>query len=156
MGWTHSRAIPVFGEDGEILEWFGAARDISERKLHEETRQLLVSELSHRVKNMLAVIRAIAQQTLRQTKEPHEFAASFGGRILSMSRVHGLLSESGWQGADLHDIVRDQLAAHESLADRSVLEWLERGGPPVKSPLKRGFVTTLIEQTAKGEGGTST
>jgi hypothetical protein len=36
------------------------------------------------------------------------------------------------------------------------LEWLERGGPPVKSPLKRGFVTTLIEQTAKGEGGTST
>jgi two-component sensor histidine kinase len=79
-----------------------------------------VSELSHRVKNMLAVIRAIAQQTLRQTNEPPEFAASFGGRILSMSRVHGLLSESGWQGADLHDIVRDQLAAHESLADRSV------------------------------------
>ena len=35
------------------------------------------------------------------------------------------------------------------------LEWRERGGPPVKSPLKRGFGTTLIEQTAKGEGGTS-
>ena len=63
IGWTHSRAIPVFGEDGEILEWFGAARDISERKRHEETQQLLVSELSHRVKNMLAVIQAIAQQT---------------------------------------------------------------------------------------------
>ena len=56
LGWTHSRAIPVFGEDGEILEWFGAARDISERKRHEETQQLLVSELSHRVKNMLAVV----------------------------------------------------------------------------------------------------
>jgi CheY-like chemotaxis protein len=125
IGWTHSRAIPVFGEDGEILEWFGAARDISERKRHEETQQLLVSELSHRVKNMLAVIQAIAQQTLRQTKEPAEFAASFGGRIQSMSRVHGLLSESGWQGADLHDIVRDQLAAQE-------VSRIAVSGPPVR------------------------
>jgi two-component sensor histidine kinase/DNA-binding response OmpR family regulator len=205
LGWTHSRAIPVFGEDGEILEWFGAARDISERKRHEETQQLLVSELSHRVKNMLAVVQAIAQQTLRQAKDPAEFAASFGGRIQSMSRVHELLSESGWQGTDLQDIVRDQLAAHEAsriavsgppvrlepqvalhvalmlheLGTNSVkygalskaegavnvnwtvsdnrlhLEWRERGGPPVKSPLKRGFGTTLIEQTAKGEGGES-
>jgi len=205
MGWTHSRAVPVFGEDGKILEWFGAARDISERKRHEETQQLLVSELSHRVKNMLAVIQAIAQQTLRQTKDPADFAASFGGRIQSMSRVHGLLSESGWQGADLQDIVRDELVAYEvsriavsgppvrlepqlalhvalilhELGTNSVkhgalsnargtvkvawtvsdnrlgLEWRERGGPPVKSPLKRGFGTTLIEQTAKGEGGAS-
>jgi signal transduction histidine kinase/DNA-binding response OmpR family regulator len=206
LGWTHSRAVPVLGEDGEILEWFGAARNISERKRHEETQQLLVSELSHRVKNMLAVIQAIAQQTLRQANDPAEFAASFGGRIQSMSRMHGLLSESGWQGADLHDIVRDQLlAVHEvsriavsgppvqlepqvglhaalmlhELGTNSVkygalskaggavnvnwtvsdnrlrLEWRERGGPPVKSPLKRGFGTNLIEQTAKSEGGTS-
>jgi PAS domain S-box-containing protein len=205
LGWTHSRAVPVFGEDGEILEWFGAARDISERKRHEETQQLLVSELSHRVKNMLAVVQAIGQQTLRQARDPAEFAASFGGRIQSLSRMHGLLSESGWQGADLQEIVRDQLAAHEvsriavsgplvalepqvalhvalmlhelgtnsvkygalsraegavsvswSMSDnRLCLEWRERGGPPVKSPLKRGFGTNLIEQTAKGEGGRS-
>jgi PAS domain S-box-containing protein len=205
LGWTHSRAVPVFGEDGEILEWFGAARDISERKRHEETQQLLVSELSHRVKNMLAVVQAIAQQTLRQAKDPAEFAASFGGRIQSLSRMHGLLSQSGWQDADLQEIVRDQLAAHETsrvavsgppvrlepqvalhvalmlheLGTNSVkygalsraegavniswavsdnwlrLEWRERGGPPVKSPLKRGFGTHLIEQTVKGEGGAS-
>jgi PAS domain S-box-containing protein len=205
LGWTHSRAVPVFDEDGEILEWFGAARDISERKRHEETQQLLVSELSHRVKNMLAVVQAIGQQTLRQARDPAEFAASFGGRIQSLSRMHGLLSESGWQGADLQEIVRDQLAAHEvsriavsgppvrlepqvalhmalmlhelgtnsvkygalsraegavsvswSMSDnRLCLEWRERGGPPVKSPLKRGFGTNLIEQTVKGEGGRS-
>jgi PAS domain S-box-containing protein len=205
LGWTHSRAVPVFGEDGQILEWLGAARDISERKLHEETQQLLLSELSHRVKNMLAVVQAIGQQTLRQAKDPAEFAASFGGRIQSLSRMHALLSDSGWQGADLREIVRDQLAVHDvsriavsgppvrlepqvalhmalmlhELGTNSVkygaltraegtvsvswavsdnrlcLEWRERGGPPVKSPLKCGFGTNLIEQTIKGEGGRS-
>jgi HWE histidine kinase/PAS fold len=101
LGWTSSRAVPVFGEDGEILEWFGAARDVSERKRHEETQQPLVNELSHRVKNTLAVVQAIAQQTLRKAKDPAEFAASFGGRIQSLSHMHGLLSQSGWQDADL-------------------------------------------------------
>ena len=204
-GWTHSRAVPVFDEDGEILEWFGAAQDISERKRHEETQQLLLNELNPRVKNTLAVVQAIGQQTLRQTKDPAEFAASFGGRIQSLSRMHGLLSQSGWQGADLQEIAQDQLAAHEAsgiiisgppvrlephvalhvalmihelgtnsvkygalsraegvvslgwaLSDNRLrLEWRERGGPPVKSPLKRGFGTNLIESTVKGEGGTS-
>jgi two-component sensor histidine kinase len=41
----------------------------------------LLNELTHRVKNTLAVVQAIGQQTLRQTKDPAEFAASFGGRI---------------------------------------------------------------------------
>jgi two-component sensor histidine kinase/FixJ family two-component response regulator len=165
----------------------------------------LLNELSHRVKNTLAVVQAIGQQTLRQTKDPAEFAASFGGRIQSLSRMHDLLSQSGWQGADLQEIAHDQLAAHETsgiiisgppvrlepqvalhvalmmhelgtnsvkygalsraegvvslgwaLSDNRLrLEWRERGGPPVKSPLKRGFGTNLIERTVKGEGGTS-
>ncbi|WP_441267800.1 response regulator [Bradyrhizobium sp. 215_C5_N1_1] len=205
LGWVHSRAVPVFDEDGEIVEWFGSARDVSERRRHDETQRLLVSELSHRVKNMLAVVQAIAQQTLRRAKDPAEFAVSFGGRIQSLSSMHGLLSQSGWQHADLLDILRDQLAAHDAsrvvasgppvrlgpqvalhvalmlheLGTNSVkygalskpegtvyvgwavnddklrLEWRERGGPPVKSPLKRGFGTNLIEQTAKSEGGSS-
>ena len=205
LGWVHSRAVPVFDGDGEIVEWFGSARDVSERWRHDETQRLLVSELSHRVKNMLAVVQAIAQQTLRRAKDPAEFAASFGGRIQSLSSMHGLLSQSGWQHADLQEILRDQLAAHEAsrvlasgppvqlepqvalhvalmlheLGTNSVkygalsktegtvsvgwsvndgklrLEWREHGGPPVKSPLKRGFGTTLIEQTARSEGGDS-
>jgi PAS domain S-box-containing protein len=205
LGWVHSRAVPVFDGDGEIVEWFGSARDVSERRRHDETQRLLVSELSHRVKNMLAVVQAIAQQTLRRAKDPAEFAASFGGRIQSLSSMHGLLSQSGWQHADLQEILRDQLAAHEAsrvlasgppvqlepqvalhvalmlheLGTNSVkygalsntegivsvgwsvndgklrLEWREHGGPPVKSPLKRGFGTTLIEQTARSEGGDS-
>jgi len=97
LGWTHSRAIPIIGADGEIVEWFGAARDVTERKQVEETQRLLMNELNHRVKSMLATVHAIAQQTLRRSKDPAAFAESFGGRIQSMSRMHSLLTNTNWE-----------------------------------------------------------
>jgi PAS domain S-box-containing protein len=171
----------------------------------ENTRQLLVRELNHRVKNTLASVQAIAQQTMRVTNEPGEFARRFSGRIQSLARVHALLTESTWQGADLRELIRDQLlhgpvdetrltawgpvvhlqpqmALHlavmlHELGTNSIkygalsaskgwvainwmvmgdvlnLQWVERGGPTVSTPSRRGFGTTLIEQSAKSEGG---
>jgi two-component sensor histidine kinase/DNA-binding response OmpR family regulator len=205
LGWTHSRAIPILDKDGDIAEWFGAAADITGRKQAEETQQLLLSELNHRVKNMLASVHAIAQQTLRRSRDPAAFADSFGGRLQSMARMHSLLTSTGWEGADLREIIRDQLlpgsiedkrvtasgppvrldpqtALHAAMmlhelgtnsakygalsrpegavligwtvSDDSLrLDWREKGGPPVKAPMGRGFGTTLIEHTAKGQGG---
>jgi signal transduction histidine kinase/CheY-like chemotaxis protein len=101
VGWVHSRAIPVLDAHGEIAEWFGAARDITERKRAEEMQQLLLRELNHRVNNTLATVQAIARQTLRATKDPAEFAARFSGRVHSLARVHAMLTDASWQGADL-------------------------------------------------------
>ncbi|MGF6259034.1 response regulator [Ensifer sp. LBL] len=207
VGWTHSRAVPMLDGKGEIAEWFGAARDITDRKRAEETQQRLLSELSHRVKNMLASVQAIAQHTLRSAKTPADFAASFSGRLQSMSRMHSLLTRTAWEGADLDDIIRDQLlwgaaderrvttsgppvrfdaqtathmamvlhelgtnaAKHGALSsnkgsvsiDWSVtgnalcLNWIERGGPPLKTPIGPGFGTRLIEKVATGGGGSA-
>ena len=127
LGWTHSRAVPLLGRDGEIVEWFGAARDITDRKRAEDTQQLLLSELSHRVKNMLASVQAIARQTLRSAKDPAAFTESFSGRLQSMSRMHSLLSRSGWEGAELKEIVRDQLLSGAVDDDRVVVS-----GPPIR------------------------
>jgi signal transduction histidine kinase/CheY-like chemotaxis protein len=173
----------------------------------ENTRQLLLGELNHRVKNTLASVQAIAQQTIRSAKDPADFANRFSGRIQSLARVHSLLTESTWQGADLRELIRDQLlrgsidearltawgpavllepqmAVHlavmlHELGTNSVkygalsaakgwvtvnwsvmgdvlhLQWIERGGPIVSVPAKRGFGTTLIEQSAKSEGGSA-
>ena len=44
LGWTHSRAVPRLSADGEVIEWFGAARDVSERKLAEEAIARLTAE----------------------------------------------------------------------------------------------------------------
>ena len=109
VGWVNSRAIPVLDAGGEIVEWFGAARDITERKRADETQQLLLRELNHRVNNTLATVQAIARQTLRTTKDPAEFAMRFSGRVHSLARVHALLTETSWLGADLRQLIRDQL-----------------------------------------------
>jgi len=68
---------------------------------------MLTGELSHRVKNMLATVQAIASQTLRHCDDPEDFVGKFGGRIQSMSRVHSQLSTNEWKGTQLHDIVRE-------------------------------------------------
>ena len=75
----------------------------------EELQKLLTGELSHRVKNMLATVQAIASQTLRHSDNPADFVKSFGGRIESMSRVHSQLSINEWKGTQLQDIVSDQM-----------------------------------------------
>jgi PAS domain S-box-containing protein len=203
--WVIDAAAPRFSDAGEFLGYIGTVIDISERKQAETTRQLLLGELNHRVKNTLASVQAIVQHTLRRTKDPVEFANSFAGRIQSLSRVHSLLTSATWQGADLRELIRDQLLdgtidearitawgpsvrlepqmtlhlalmLHELGTNSSKygalsvpggwitiswtvkdsvlhLIWVERGGPAVAAPTARGFGTTLIEQSAKGEGG---
>jgi len=92
------------------------AADVLERTIAEEAlresealQKMLTGELSHRVKNMLATVQAIASQTLRHSDDPAVFVESFSGRIQSMSRVHSQLSSNDWKGTRLHDIVRDQM-----------------------------------------------
>ncbi|MDO7842346.1 HWE histidine kinase domain-containing protein [Sphingomonas immobilis] len=86
-------------------------RTIADEALREaaELQKMLTGELSHRVKNMLATVQAIASQTLRSCDDPEDFVASFGGRIQSMSRVHSQLSTNDWKGTQLRDIVQDQM-----------------------------------------------
>jgi two-component sensor histidine kinase len=75
----------------------------------EQLQKMLTGELSHRVKNMLATVQAIASQTLRHSGDPADFVESFGGRIQSMSRVHSQLSTNEWKGTRLRDVVQDQM-----------------------------------------------
>jgi len=199
--WKLDRIVLPDGRHGLVCYF----RDISARMAADSTRQLLLKELTHRVKNTLATVQAIAHQTLRRTKEPADFAARFAGRIQSLARVHSLLTDSSWEGADLRQLIRDQLVGgavdearltawgpavrlapqmtvhlalmlHElatncvkygalstpsgwvtvnwSLKEGELhLRWTERGGPAVAAPFARGFGTTLIQQSAKGEGG---
>lgn len=112
--------------DGSIVEceWYSSALvdragrlvsvlvqilDVSDRRRAEETQQLLIGELNHRVKNTLATVQAIATQTLRHSGRPSEFERKFSGRIQALARAHSLLSSETWQGAGLQDLIGDQL-----------------------------------------------
>ncbi len=121
--WNVDRIALPDGRHGLVCYF----RDISERVSAESTRQLLLRELSHRVKNTLATVQAIAQQTLRQTNEPRDFAARFSGRLQSLARVHSLLTDSSWEGADLRQLISGQLL--EGAVDESRLT---ASGPAIR------------------------
>jgi PAS domain S-box-containing protein len=82
-------------------------RDITERKMNEESRALLAREVDHRAKNALAVAQALVGLTKADTKE--EFAEAVRGRIESLGRAHSLLSQSQWRGAPLDQLIRDEM-----------------------------------------------
>jgi PAS domain S-box-containing protein len=100
---------PIRDKSGKIVGASKVGRDITERKQFERLQQLLIRELNHRVKNTLATVQSIANQTVHRAKSPDEFASSFGGRLQALARTHALLTQSSWQGAELAAIVRDQL-----------------------------------------------
>lgn len=105
-----------------------STRDITERKKWEERQQLLLHELNHRVNNTLAVIQAMARQTLRSTTTRAEFVQLFDGRLAALANAHGLLVASNWQGADLAAIIAGQLSAYLGKDGRRI----ETEGEPVR------------------------
>lgn len=86
--WTLGRAMPIFDENGRILRWFGTCTDIDELKKLEQGRELVSQELSHRIKNIFAVVSALVALSARQYPEARAFAASLRTRINALARAH--------------------------------------------------------------------
>jgi two-component sensor histidine kinase len=99
----------MLDKTGKVVGASKIARDITERKQEEKAQLLLMGELSHRVKNTLATVQAIATQSLRRSRNPGEFVTGFTGRIQSLAKAHQMLSESRWEGVELSALVNDQV-----------------------------------------------
>ena len=78
----------------------------------EARHRALVEQLNHRVGNILAVIGAMANQTLARADSPDHFAAAFLGRLNSMSRSYALLAREHWGEVSLNDILMNELQTH--------------------------------------------
>jgi two-component sensor histidine kinase len=101
------------------------AADLVERTQAEERRKLLVNELNHRVKNTLAIVQALAQQSFRGSKVSKDVRESFEGRLEALASTHDLLTRTHWESTDLNDVVREALAAC-GVSDRATVK-----GPPL-------------------------
>ncbi|MGY0558355.1 chemotaxis protein CheB [Lysobacter sp. A421] len=88
-------------------------QDISERHRAAEYQQLLLGELNHRVKNTLASVQAIAQQTAAHSTDLDQFRATFLSRLHALSNTHNLLAVDAWSGAGLREIVLSELAPYQ-------------------------------------------
>lgn len=138
IGWTLSRAIPVYGSDGTVTEWFGMAADVTERRRMDEHLRLVVNELNHRVKNTLAMVQAIAMQTFRNPADVDQAIDRFSGRLVALAHANDLLTGDRWAGVDLRDVLRQAVSSHCDGDDRIRIE-----GPDTEIASKSALALTL-------------
>nr|WP_255616956.1 HWE histidine kinase domain-containing protein [Aurantimonas sp. VKM B-3413] len=95
-----------------------AQTEIEGRKRAEERQKLLIRELNHRVKNVLATVKAVLRLTGRSTDSVKDFVEIFSARINSLAMTHTTLTDSVRQTADLRTILRNELAPYDELEPR--------------------------------------
>lgn len=204
--------FPVTDPDGRTLGYGTVTRDFRARKRAEEDMRMMNGELAHRLKNVLAVVQSVAQQTLRNAADLGSASQDLSARLVALGAATDVLTGASWRSADLQSLVEHALAPHGELGTRILLEgppialqpqvavalalalhelatnaakygalstetgcvrlewavegtgpearfrlaWLERGGPAVSPPTRRGFGTTLIERSLRSYfGGTA-
>jgi len=112
--WLEETATAEFDAAGKCLRIKGLTLDITERKRADEHQRLLVAELDHRVKNVLARVGVVAMYTRQGSSTMDEFVQALDQRIQSMAVAHALLSQVNWQGVGVADIVHYQLAPYSA------------------------------------------
>ncbi|HEV3395024.1 MAG TPA: PAS domain S-box protein [Xanthobacteraceae bacterium] len=130
---------PLRDKSGQVIGAAKIARDITERKQAEMLQRLLMQELNHRVKNTLATIQAIANQSMRRARNPADFVAGFSGRIQALARAHDLLTQTRLQGAEIMDLVRDQVLLGEGDDQR-----VECAGPTLVLDVQAAMNLALV------------
>lgn len=136
--WFKTRATPLRDEAGGIVEWLGTSTDIDDLRRLQDEQQVLVAELQHRTRNLIAVVRSIAQQTMAATASMDQFRAQFNDRLAALSRVQGLLSRAADDRITIGALLRMEVEALgvEDMDDRISLD-----GPEVA--LRNSVVQTL-------------
>ena len=100
---------PIRNDSGTIVGASAVARNIAERKVADQRASLLMAELDHRVKNILAVVSAVVSQTLQSGSSPEHFAREIEGRILAIARAHNMLANLGGSNILLRTLIDTEL-----------------------------------------------
>ena len=190
---------PKRKSSGAVVGLVGTALDLTDRRRDEQRIRLMLRELTHRSKNLLAVIQAMARKTASLSGDLDSFVADFSLRLRAIAAAHDLLVSRSWHGVDVRELLRGSLAAtldpdssqivlegepmmltpdvaqnlglafHELATNASkygalsvptgrvlvrwerlgkggLISWIERGGPPVARPERRGFGRILLER----------
>lgn len=114
--WASTQAQQLKSSDG-ALQLVGIVRDVTRRKRDEQKIKLLMREVVHRSKNLLAVVQSIAGQTAR-TGDPASFLPRFRDRLSALAASQTLLVESEWKGVSVEELAKAQLSHFEDLFGR--------------------------------------
>ncbi|MCJ2087944.1 PAS domain S-box protein [Methylobacterium sp. E-005] len=200
--WIEIVGVPMRDEAGTMVGAVVAVADIDVRHRAEERQELLNQELSHRMKNLLAMVQAIAASTLRGATDMDAAREVLGSRLVALGKAHDVLLGGAAESAPLAAVVREGVGVQESAGRRVAFEgpvveiggkaalslaltlhelttnavkygslsvpdgavavtaslvgpdeeprlriaWIERGGPQVVPPSRKGFGSRLIER----------
>ena len=118
---------PVRDETGAIVGIIDTVIETSGKVKAERDARLLNAELAHRMKNVMAMVSAVASQTFRSSHSLQQAQATFGERIATLGQAHEILTQSSWSGAPIGEVIRSALAPHGVAQDR-----LEVSGPAIE------------------------
>ena len=110
--WNDLHIEPLRNDSGDIVGLTCASVDVTESREGEAHLRLLLRELTHRSKNLLAVIQAMARQTARHARSIETFLNLFSSRLQALSASHDLLVRESWYGASVGELVRSQLTPY--------------------------------------------
>jgi two-component system CheB/CheR fusion protein len=139
-GILSASSAPIYDDQGGITAGVVMFVDISGRKRDENEKELLTQELSHRVKNTLAVVQALALQTDGRAGSVEAFRDAFVGRVHALARAHDLLLDAQWRATDLKALVEQAVAAYR--VDHP--DVVEVEGAPIAITAKQGLGLSLI------------
>ncbi len=138
LHWINSRGSASYAPDGTALKMVGVTLDITERKRGEEHLRMLVAELDHRVKNVLATVSAVTSRTQEEAGSAADFVAALDGRIQSMAATHQLLSSHLWKGVHLSELVSRELEPYATYGN------VEIGGPDITLKPEAGQALSMV------------
>jgi PAS domain S-box-containing protein len=130
---------PIKDSSGTIIGASKIARDITERKQAEQRQQLLVGEVKHRIKNLLATVQAIARQTLKGTSV--EEREAFIARLMALANAQDLLTLERWNRAAVHEVVDRALRPFEA---KHNARFLTKGSQDVWVDAQRASLLTMV------------
>jgi PAS domain S-box-containing protein len=142
-------AAAVRAADGKILEWLGTSTDVDRILRLQERQSVLVGELQHRTRNLMAVVQSVMMRTIKDSRTLPEFRACIDDRLQALSRVQGLLSrrDAGTR-VTFDTLLRAELSAHVQLDDQGDAAQISIRGPagiPLQSSLVQTFALALHE-----------
>jgi PAS domain S-box-containing protein len=125
--WTLGRALPVRNDDGEIIRWVGTCTDIDDQRRIAEQNQILSRELSHRIKNIFAVVNGLIGLSARQFPGMKDFARQMQSRVAALGRAHDYVRPHSEESArhegpsTLKELLIDLLSPYPALDEKRVM-----------------------------------